>query len=183
MMTQAGDKPENKNVEKRRIVVFWVLLGIGLLIFWMFPRCPGPHELPPRIICGSNISGLVKAMIVYANYDESERFPSPDKWCDLLVESDYVSRKQFLCKEAVDNGDQGPCHYAINPNATPASEPDMVALFETKGGWNQSGGPELLTVENHEGKGCNVAFVSTSVRFVKAGDLSKLKWKPNPNEK
>jgi hypothetical protein len=52
-----------------------------------------------------------------------------------------------------------------------------------KNRWNQVGGPELLTVENREGKGCNVAFVSTSVKFVKAADLAKLKWKPDPNKK
>ena len=48
--------------------------------------------------------------------------------------------------------------------------------------WNQVGGPELLTTENHEGEGCNVAFVSTRAEFVKTKDLGKLKWKPDEEE-
>ena len=69
------------------------------------------------------------------------------------------------------------CHYAINPNATAASDPDMVLLFETEAGWNQSGGQEILTTKHHKGKGCSVAFVSTEVKFVKMKELGKLKWK------
>jgi len=41
---------------------------------------------------------------------------------------------------------------------------------------------ELLTTENHEGEGCNVAFVSTRAEFVKTKDLGKLKWKPDEEE-
>jgi hypothetical protein len=49
--------------------------------------------------------------------------------------------------------------------------------------WNQVGGPEILTTSHNRGDGCNVAFVDTSVKFVKTADLPKLKWKPDPNEK
>jgi len=49
-------------------------------------------------------------------------------------------------------------------------------LFETKKGWNQHGGRELLTLENHKGEGCNVLFNDKSVRFIKAEDVNELKW-------
>jgi hypothetical protein len=49
--------------------------------------------------------------------------------------------------------------------------------------WNQVGGPEILTTRYHDGQGCWIAFVDTNVRFVKAADLPKLKWKPDPNER
>jgi prepilin-type processing-associated H-X9-DG protein len=52
----------------------------------------------------------------------------------------------------------------------------VVLLFESRPGWNQSGGPELLTTENHHGKGCNVLFVDGSVRFIKSEELVGLKW-------
>ena len=55
-------------------------------------------------------------------------------------------------------------------------------LFETKGGWNQFGGPEILTTENHGGKGCNVLFNNGSVRFVRTKELVKLKWKIDKEE-
>jgi prepilin-type processing-associated H-X9-DG protein len=52
--------------------------------------------------------------------------------------------------------------------------------------WNQAGGPEILTTRYHyteeHGGGCNVAFVDTHVRYVKAADLPKLKFKPDPND-
>jgi prepilin-type processing-associated H-X9-DG protein len=54
--------------------------------------------------------------------------------------------------------------------------PDMVAFFETHPGWNQVGGPEMLTTDNHQGEGCNVVFVDGHVYFVKTGDLHELKW-------
>ena len=46
--------------------------------------------------------------------------------------------------------------------------------------WNQAGGPELLTVENH--KGCNVLFNDIHVEFVKTEKLKDLKWKPEENK-
>ena len=58
---------------------------------------------------------------------------------------------------------------------------DMVLLFETKPGWNQIGGLELLATDNHlksdhGRKGANVAFGDGHVEFIKAEDLSKLRW-------
>jgi len=52
-------------------------------------------------------------------------------------------------------------------------------MFETHPGWNQVGGPEILTTDNHQGDGCNVVFVDTHVEFVKARDIEYLKWKPD----
>jgi hypothetical protein len=41
--------------------------------------------------------------------------------------------------------------------------------------WNQPGGAELLTIENH--KGCNVLFNDLKVKFIRTEELDKLKWK------
>jgi len=68
------------------------------------------------------------------------------------------------------------CHYAINPNVSPYSHSRLVLLFETEGGWNQFGGPEILTFENHKGKGCNILFNDGHVDFVKPKQLGELKW-------
>jgi prepilin-type processing-associated H-X9-DG protein len=73
------------------------------------------------------------------------------------------------------------CHYAINPKAKPNSPADVVLLFETKHGWNQFGGPEILNDENHlklEGrKGCNILFNDGSVKFIEPEQFGELKWK------
>ncbi|MHC4157183.1 MAG: DUF4190 domain-containing protein [Planctomycetota bacterium] len=158
------------------IVVMVVLLPVGLAR--ILDKTDRAKHLAPRVICGTKISGLVKAVVVYANDDEFTRFPAPDRWCELLL-NDYVEKKRFVCPEA----GNGRCHYAINPNARPISPPDMVLLFETKAGWNQFGGPEILTTENHQGDGCNVAFVDAHVEFVKTKNLGKLKWQVQDAEK
>lgn len=48
--------------------------------------------------------------------------------------------------------------------------------------WNQAGGPELLTAENHKGNGCNVLLSDLdglNVEFIESEDFKKLRWKVN----
>ena len=49
--------------------------------------------------------------------------------------------------------------------------------------WNQVGGPEILTIENHQGDGCNIVFNDLHVEFVMADGLDELKWKVEEGEK
>jgi prepilin-type processing-associated H-X9-DG protein len=65
----------------------------------------------------------------------------------------------------------------MNPNCEPNSPPDTVLLFETRSGWNQYGGPELLTFDNHQGKGANVLFNDGHFEFIRPKDIGRLKWK------
>jgi prepilin-type processing-associated H-X9-DG protein len=53
---------------------------------------------------------------------------------------------------------------------------DMVLLFESKPGWNLYGGPELLTTENHNGRGCNVLFGDGHTEWVRKERFGQLKW-------
>jgi len=62
----------------------------------------------------------------------------------------------------------------MNPHADPCCAPDVVLLFESQGGWNLFGGPELMTTERHKG-GC-VLFVDGSVRWIKPEEVIGLKW-------
>lgn len=154
------------------VVINLTLIIISLFIF--FKESRDKHVFRYRLLCGININGLGKAIEAYSNENEG-LYPSVDNWCDLLVET-YVSEKQFICKGAAKRGNQGRCHYAMDPNCEPNSPPDMVLLFETKGGWNQYGGPEILTTENHQGKGCNILFNDCHVEFIKTEQLDKLMW-------
>jgi len=52
----------------------------------------------------------------------------------------------------------------------------MVLLFETRAGWNQFGGPELLAPENHQGDGCNILFNDMHVEFVETERFGELRW-------
>jgi hypothetical protein len=58
-------------------------------------------------------------------------------------------------------------HYAMNPNCGPGSPPDTVLLFETKAGWNQHGGPELFTFDNHDPHGGSVLLNDGTVKFIR----------------
>ena len=117
-------------------------------------------------------------MLIYAN-GFGDEFPTPDKWCDLLIEYAEVTPKSFVCPTS--RAKEGQNSYAMNKNVAGNKRsglpPDVVLLFESdKPNWNQVGGPELLTTENHKGKGCNVLFVDYNVEFVKTEQLGKLKW-------
>jgi prepilin-type processing-associated H-X9-DG protein len=133
-----------------------------------------------RMVCATNLSGLGKAMLIYAN-DYNDMYPTSSKWCDLLIEHAEVNQKSFCCKGA----QQGPCNYAMNKNVEKLgtlTPPDMVLLFESGPGWNQAGGPEILTTDNHQGQGCNVLFVDGHVEFIKAEYLNNLKWDAKENQ-
>lgn len=154
---------------------------IVLLMAIMMPALARTKAMAQRMVCATNLSGLDKAMLIYAN-DYNDMFPTTSKWCDLLIEHNEVNRTTFRCRGAP----EGPCNYAMNKNVEKLgtnSPPDMVLLFESKTGWNQSGGPEILTTDNHHGEGCNVVFVDGHVHFVKTKDLNDLKWETGESEK
>jgi prepilin-type processing-associated H-X9-DG protein len=148
----------------------------ALLMGILLPALARVRQISFRMVCGTNLSGLSKAMMLYT-YDY-DRYPTPQRWCDLLIENCDVTPQIFVCKGAP----EGPCNYAINKNIarlSPTAQQDIVLLFETHPGWNQVGGPEILTTDNHFGEGCNVVFIDGSVRFVRARDIEYLKWKPD----
>jgi len=136
------------------------------------------REYHRRTRCAENLTGLGKAMLIYA-CDYDDKYPTAAKWCDLLSKYAEVSEKVFVCPSA----GEGRCHYAMNPNAGLFKHPHMVVLFETKGGWNQFGGLEILTTENHNGKGCNVLFNDGHVEFIRMEQLDDLKWEVDENNK
>jgi len=54
----------------------------------------------------------------------------------------------------------------------------MVFLFESKPGWNQHGGPELFTFDNHDPRGGSVLLKDSTVKFIRTEEeLKQLRWK------
>jgi len=155
------------------IIAALVSATLGLTV-WL--RCCQEEE--SRTQCLTNMGRHIGIGLHCYSDDHDGKYPAPDKWCDLLEKGNYVLGGRLRCA-----GDKkGPCSYAINPNCEPNSPNDVVLLFETKGGWNQSGGPEILTFENHKGKGCNVLFNDGHVEFVKPERLGELKWEGEKDE-
>ncbi len=161
-----------KFISSELIITVIVTLLVIMLIF-IGPRIP---HIVNRLHCGTNLSSLSMAMLVYNN--DYNGFSTPDKWCDLLIEKCKIDPKTFHCPGAR----KGPCNYALNKyifELGSITDPNIVVLFETNPGWNQVGGPEILTTENHKGKGCNIGFLDSHVEFVETKDIGKLKWKPD----
>jgi len=90
----------------------------------------------------------------------------------------YVSEERMRGHLKCPTGVEGRCHYAMNPHCEPNSPPDTVLLFETEGGWNKHGGPELFTFDHHEPRGGCVLLNDGKIRFIRTEEeLVKLRWK------
>jgi len=173
----------------------FAILGIVLTTFvsdiWWAETC-GPMSIAARMVCGSNLTKLGKAMSSYAKLHQGQ-YPDPNRWCDLLAKHTDVKAEYFLCSGVKLQWKRqvlpwpvprkARCYYAMNPNCRLNSPPDMVLLFETKGGWNQLGGPEILSTENHRGDGCNILFNDGHAMFFNPLGLRQLKWKAEKNER
>lgn len=157
------------------VLGFIPILSVVLFGIFMPALCRVPRA-EQKVLCGANLARLGKAIQAYS--ERYEKYPTKDIWCDLLIEYADANEENFVCPGALKSG--GRCHYALNPNCFPNSPNDVVLIFETKGGWNKYGGPELMTAEHHRYEGCNVLFNSGRVNFIATyqGILQpdKLKW-------
>ena len=155
---------------RRVLLQFFVMMFLGMF----YLGCAEKEEVN-RMTCGTNLSGLGRAMLLYCQ-DHEDKFPTASNWCDLLIEKAEVPSVMFQCKGA----GEGLCHYAMNKDAANlgiSAPPDMVLLFETHSGWNQVGGSDILTTDNHQGDGCNVLFMDFHVEFVRASQIPELRWR------
>jgi hypothetical protein len=130
-----------------------------------------------RIQCARNLRCLYTGL---RGFEDRPAYPSASTWCDAVVdrylrqgETEKHIRKRFECPAAW--GSAG-C-YAMNPNCKADSPAHTVLLFEIKGAWNQYGGPELFTFDNHDPKGGLVLLNDGTVKFVRTEqELTGLSW-------
>jgi hypothetical protein len=154
------------------IICVALLLGIGVFVFVRFSDGQHPKASARRVGHATNMRLLGVNLRLYAD-EHGSTYPSPEKWCDVLVEWSGGHLRDAL---RYPKGEREGCPYAMNPHAHPHSPSDVVFLFESRPGWNQAGGPELLTTENHGGRGCWVVFADGQADFVAAADISGLRW-------
>jgi len=167
---------------------------------------PGPRRLIPkiqpfdlRVNCAANLRNLwhrlrlnYKAEKTSTKYqlDSSGKtgisYPDPTDWCDALVRTcrtikmkDRDILEPHICPGTGGNKKHLAKNcYAMNPNCKYDSSPEIVLLFETKAGWNQHGGPELFTFDNHDPKGGCVLLNDGTVKFIRTPEeLRQLRWK------
>ncbi len=157
------------------VTIAVLTLSIGCFI--LFRQIP-KEKIPLKIhTCESNLEliGQLLKFYVKSNYrvNSNYKYPSPDKWCELLLEETInIENRLFTCPEA----GNGRSHYAINPKATPTSPSEIVLVFETKKGWNQHGGLEILNSDYHGKAGSYILFNDKHVEFVPVERFAELKW-------
>ncbi|MGD8787582.1 MAG: hypothetical protein PVJ60_09180, partial [Phycisphaerales bacterium] len=142
----------------------------------------GPLQLRPlalRSHCGCNLWHLWEDFFCFSGFTKA--YPLPINWCEMIMRnirkieiSEEKIKQLLICPGA----GEGKSHYAMNPNCKPDSSADMVLLFETKAGWNQHGGLELFTFDNHDPKGGCVLLNDGTVKFIRTKEeLNQLRWK------
>jgi len=116
---------------------------------------------------------LGEALTDYAKKHDGQ-FPEPDKWCDVLKDSNEIAEWAFGhwgYKEQT-------CDYALNKDAATLgvdAPNNMVLLFDSEPGWNRAGGIELL---RKDGRGwINILFADNHQEIVREKDVAYLRWK------
>ena len=159
----------------------------GLQSLRMFTSHLQPIDL--RVKCTANMKNLWYRFRLYYKAKKpgflmkhKKAYPTPNTWCDSLLRAYHLaaemSEESIIRLHICPSAGYGKCHYAMNPNCKLESPPDIVLLFETKGGWNQQGGPELFTFDNHDPRGGCVLLNDGTVKFIRTTkELQQLRWK------
>ena len=122
---------ENNNSQKRKLLISGAIVLMVAAIVLLAIATLRPHLQKCRITgcrgcsvpCGSNLSGLTKAIAIYVA-GSGGSYPTPDKWCDLLLQHTDVAHKEFQCY----GNRKEKCSYAINPNVSPMSMSRIPAI-------------------------------------------------------
>ncbi|GEM_PF-5688141 len=90
---------KNMNESKKHLIKpieFLILISIILLLIGiLIPDFKKEFEISPQLICGTNMSGLGKGLLVY--FDEHDKYPSANKWCDALLHDGNTMDNDFKC--------------------------------------------------------------------------------------
>ena len=144
--------------------------------------------LVTRCRCADNLRRLYHSKMYSIVTGPDGAYARPDQWSSTVARGGFyqaaigayseesllhVARIALTCPGAHPLR----CSYAMNPNCEPNSPADMVLLFETEIGWNQHGGPELFTFDNHDPKGGCVLLNDGTVKFIRTEEqLQALRW-------
>ena len=133
-------------------------------------------NLQQRVSCAYKIDSLYFKLKKVQDRNTDLRV---EKWCDDIAERYKYLEKEYVSAFFKCPGQQeGKCNYALNPKCKRDSPGDVVILFEAKAGWNQHGGPELFTFDNHDPKGGFVLLKNETVKFIRTEEeLQRLRWK------
>jgi prepilin-type processing-associated H-X9-DG protein len=160
--------------------VFLLMLPVLLVMAGMLlPALAQAKSKAQSIHCISNMKQLALGAMMHAN-DNKEKLPAAENWCDTI--QPYIQNpKVFQCA----SGDPGKrSHYAYNAQlsgvetAQISAPAETVLFFECDGGWNVSGGPELMLKKPRHRLTFSAAFVDGHVEMMNEQRLKRVRWDP-----
>lgn len=146
----------------------------------LLPALAKAKQKATGIQCMNNVKQLNLGLVMYAG-DNKDLFPSGTAWCDALIPYLGGSTNAFVCPQGAPNRR---CHYAVNARLAGRSIKEIqapaqtVLVFEIDGGWNVSGGRELLPVKGRHAGACVVGFADGHAEMVRPARLEQLHWEP-----
>jgi hypothetical protein len=139
---------KNKMSLQGKILAGFVVIFSTIVGFVLFAMPYGGRIKPIalRVICETNIRGLMNALTVYAT-DYQNKLPD-NYWCNHLIQEYDVSPKSFICSAS--DLIEGESSYALNKYISSFEDvpPDLVLIFETKNS-HQSG--KIVPIKTREG--------------------------------
>jgi prepilin-type processing-associated H-X9-DG protein len=155
------------------VSAIFLLLAPALLL----PALAKAKQKAQAIHCVNNVRELAIAMRIYTT-DNHDRFPAATNWCDTL-RSQAGMTNVFHCPA---DSSRSRCSYAFNAQLAGMEvgkvAPEVVMIFEANGGWNLSGGEELVLTQPRHRRVIVVGFADGHVEQVTASRLSQLQWNP-----
>lgn len=189
-----------------------VMLSVPLVLALAVPALWAQRGALQKEICAVNIQLLGAGLKVYAEYHKGE-YPPVETWADTIKWFDPPPERAFRCPAGAEGRCHYAINpYAARPleefkeyfveslkhvrerpeefkrafrirMQKEVEAQKLVLLFETKGGWNQFGTAEMLSFENHKGKGAHVMLANGELKFIAPEEAEKLKWRLQANNR
>jgi hypothetical protein len=148
-------------------------VGAGMLL----PALAKAKSRAQTVSAVTQMKQLGLAARMYSN-DHKDKFPSAQSWCDDI--KDYVGNASVY--KAPNDSGPGRCSFAFNEKLSGLDEgkidPQTVLFFEADGGWNRSGGPELMLEKPRSGGSYVIGFADGSVQQMPVARTRSLRWNP-----
>ena len=171
------------------IFVLMIPFMISRVAATFLPAFTAGKQAAYTIVCVNNLKQLSMAAHSYANSHNSQFTPAATLGDTLQPTAPPGLAASFL-DPAGDASKR--CNFAFNAKlggtSAAKANPNTVLFFETDGGWNLSGGPELMLKQSrHKSPGPEqtglrevfvVAFADGHVEQVTASRLAALRWNP-----